>query len=214
MPQLQLEEAQRGDGAVRLEDLNDVEKVNVVLSQLAASARHRRALVTASSEAALRAIDCGEVLLAAKALVAPGRWTEWVAIETGIARPTAERYMRLAAYKTDVTAWLSSGGSGSLTGALDYLAGIPTYDASTRKQHERAAQAIGLRSFGVSTAAIAHSIGTACKAVRTYVDPAIEERKRGARRAMAARRRRRLETLRNGSAGVRKVSPRLGGGGC
>lgn len=168
------------------------------LDDLAAAARHHRQLVTkAGRDAAREAMITGEVLLAAKALVDKGRWNEWVATETGISRPSAERYMRLAAYQQDTELWLAAGGSGTLTAALRHLSGLPTYDPRTRTNTALRSHASQLRDEGTPIEAIARALGRAPKTIRTYLDPSIEQRKRGARRLAAQRRRGHLQALRH-----------------
>jgi ParB family chromosome partitioning protein len=48
-----------------------------------------------------RAVDCGNFLLKAQALVPKGRWMAWVESETGLSVYLVTRYMRLAGYVSE-----------------------------------------------------------------------------------------------------------------
>lgn len=147
-------------------------------------------LTRAACDGARAAISVGQTLLVAFDRCAKGDWGKWVGENLDFDRASAQNYMRLANYQGEIEQWIEHGGSGSQTGALQLLKGLPMrYKGRlTRKESDGAAAALDMRASGMSLAAIGASLGVSDQTVLRWTDP--KYRKRSTQRTNEAKKRR------------------------
>lgn len=138
--------------------------------------------------AAYHAIRAGEALLKAKDLVEPGAWINWQTDNLTFARSTANRYMRIAAYRDDIDIWLADGGNGTIQGAWKFLMPMPGLHAKNVKRPDLQAEAIRLHKQGMTVQSVAQSLGVGWVTVKEWVDPAYSKARSASRRQRRAER--------------------------
>lgn len=156
------------------------------LRVLAATFNREHDLAVEASEAVVfHAVRAGEALLAAKALVPPGKWSDWLQtnLPGGKRLSMCRNYMRLAALKQHVDPELS------ITSNLQMLTGLKGLNLGTQRVPEDVKQeAIRLHNTGEFTRAeIARRLDTTKDSVRAWIDPEYAQRRN--RRNAEARRR-------------------------
>lgn len=156
----------------------------LTLDELARIARseHRQMMdavdrvTQALSEGLLHAIAVGDALNAARELVDDRPWSEWCAEavpDTSEAQRT--RYCRWAFYKDKVFAAATPLDTNSV---VAYLRGLPPVNASPSIGDEKIAEAIRLRSAGMTCAEIAALLEVSTSTVYNYTTPGQREKVR------------------------------------
>lgn len=160
-----------------------------VLADLAGVVEREHAEVTGALVRALEhAMAAGDALLSAqRELVGVTGFGHWVK-DRGLNADTAERYMRLAAYREHLEA-LPEFPELSVNRAQLCLRGMPRRKRPDQGGDELGVEIRRLHSEGVSEVEIAHMVGCSRSGVRYHIDPnyAARSRRSGAGRATKQR---------------------------
>lgn len=173
------------------------------IEDLTEIARQEHEQVIAHGNAFLRhAMAAGDALSIVRSRISGvENWDTWVFERVGCSPRSAARYMRLAVYRSDVEAWLSDGGDGSLMGAYNHLRGMKaigsTGIAGTRLDRLRV-EMDRLHGAGLSEDDIAAALELSQRTVHQWLDPALRQKAKA--RVREAGRRRRAKEARDRKA--------------
>jgi Protein of unknown function (DUF3102) len=146
------------------------------LSTLVDTVRSEHEMAVAQSQSALQhAIRAGEALLNAREQVGLAQWAEWLADNFSFAPTTAQRYVRLAVYQSEVLA----AEAGSISEGLEAIRGLPpTADANDlrRAPEETVAEARALSEAGHGPAHIAAQLGVNRNTVQRWTNPESQQK--------------------------------------
>lgn len=140
------------------------------------------------SDALRYGVRCGQALLAAKAKVPSGEWTDWVATKTQFTEPLAQKYVRWGYYADEI---LKADRPLSTWTVVEYLRGLPAvprHPHHSARPPETIAEVLRLHKLGLTPRAIAELVDMSESSVRYHVQPA----KKAHKAAMQKRRRREI----------------------